>query len=97
MYSDDSWEKFRCECLEYMRDKENALVKKWLDSINYTEPVGYYMNIGKQEIEIYATKVGVLIGRAGVGVDKLKEILTEEFNGEWNVKFIEIRGSFVNV
>ena len=97
MYSYESWEKFRGEYLEYMRNKEDTLVKKWLYSINYTEPVGYHINIGRQEIEIYATKVGVLIGRAGVGVDKLKEILSEEFNGEWNVKFIEIRGSFVNV
>ena len=97
MYYDESWERFRGECLEYMRNKENTLVKKWLDNINYIEPVGYYINIGKQEIEIYATKVGVLIGRAGVGVDKLNEILTEEFNGEWEVKFVEIRGSFVNV
>ena len=47
-------------------------------------------------MEIYSTRVGVLIGKAGVNVDLLKEMLTDEFRGEWKVKFIEIRGGFVD-
>ena len=51
----------------------------------------------KKEMEIYSTRIGVLVGKAGVNVDKLEKMLSEEFKGKWKVKFVEIRGGFVNV
>lgn len=46
-------------------------------------------------MEIHTIRPGVLIGRAGVNVEKFEKILSDEFGGEWKVKFIEIRGGFV--
>ena len=94
---DESFERMRNETFIYMKNKEESAVKKWLDEIGYTEPVAYYLSTWKKEMEIYATRVGILIGRAGANVEILKKILTEEFGGEYIIKFIEIRGGFVNI
>lgn len=97
--SDEGWEEFRAEVYAFMKDKEESLIKKWLEKIGYTykEPVGYYRNSCKGEMEIYSTRVGQLIGKAGVNVDILKKMLKDEFRSEWEVKFVEVRGGFVQI
>lgn len=96
---DEDWEELRAEAHAFMKDKEESLIKKWLEKIGYThkEPVGYYRNCLKKEMEIYSERVGQLIGKAGVNVDLLEKMLRDEFRGEWKVKFIEIRGGFVQI
>ena len=96
---DEGWEEFRAEVHAFMKDKEESLIKKWLEKIGYTykEPVGYYRNSWKKEMEIYSTRVGQLIGKAGVNVDLLEKMLKDEFRGEWKVKFVEVRGGFVQI
>jgi hypothetical protein len=96
MYNEESFQEFMANAIAYVKNKEEAIIKEWLDSIGYTEPVAYYRNIHDSTMEIYATKVGCLIGKAGVNVYKLENILSKEFYGEYKVKFIEIRGGFVN-
>lgn len=97
MYDEDGWLAFRADALEYMRNKEETLIKNWLNSICYKETVGYYRNSATKTMEIYSTRPGILIGKAGCHVEQLREMLTNEFHGEWKVKFIEIRGGFVNI
>lgn len=96
---DEDWEELRAEAHAFMKEKEETLIKKWLDKIGYKgkEPIGYYKDAYNKTMEIYSTRVGALIGKAGVNVDLLKKMLTDEFRGEWKVKFIEIRGGFVNM
>ena len=96
---DADWEELRTEAHAFMKEKEETLIKNWLGKIGYTykEPVGYYRNSRKHEMEIYSTRVGQLIGKAGVNVDLLEKMLTDEFRGEWKVKFVEIHGGFVNM
>ena len=94
---DKEWEEFREEALRYTREREQGLLKKWLDKIGHTNPVGYYYNYSKKEIELYTTRPGFLIGKHGVHIFEFKDMLKEEFGYEWTVKFVEIRGGFVNV
>ena len=96
---DADWEELRAEAHAFMKGKEETLIKNWLGKIGYKgkEPVGYYRNSWKHEMEIYSTRVGQLIGKAGVNVDLLEKMLKDEFRGEWKVKFVEIRGGFVNM
>jgi ribosomal protein S3 len=96
---DESWEMFRAEAYAFNRDREESLIKTWLEKIGYTykEPIGYYRNSWKHEMEIYSTRIGHLIGKAGVNVDLLKTMLKDEFHGNWNVKFVEVKGGFVQI
>lgn len=91
----EDYEEERYKSLVYMKNKEEAVIKKWLDHIGFNEPVGYYRNVLNHVMEIYTTRPGVLIGKAGVNVKEFKKMLSEEFFGEWEVKFVEIRGGFV--
>ena len=99
MFDDDAWQIMREEALEFMTNKTETLLKKWLENIGYKrkEPIGYCLSYSHRTMEIYTTRPGILIGRAGVHVEQLKKMLSDDFYGEWNVKFIEIRGGFVNV
>ena len=94
---DEAWEAMRAEAITFMKNKEESVIKKWLNEIGYTEPVGYYRNIFNREMEIYAKHVGSLIGKAGAHVKEFEKMLSDEFVGEWHVKFIEIRGGFVQI
>ena len=96
MYDND-WEEFRAEVYEWMKNKEETLLKKWLDNIGYKEPIGYYRDAWNKTMEIYSTRIGVLIVKAGANIDELKKMLSDEFHGEWKVKFVEIRGGFVQI
>lgn len=99
MFDDEAWQRMREEALEFMRNKEETLLKTWLENIGYKrkEPIGYYLSYYHRTMEIYTTRPGILIGRAGIHVEQLKKMLSDDFYGEWNVKFIEISGGFVNV
>lgn len=91
----DDFEEEIGNCLVYMKNKEEAVIKKWLDHIGFNEPVGYYRDAFHRVMEIYTTRPGILIGKAGVNVREFEKMLSEEFFGEWKVKFVEIRGGFV--
>ena len=96
---DEDWENLRAEAHRYMKEKEENLLKNWLDKIGYKdkEPIGYFRNVCNNTMEIYSRRVGALIGRAGINVDELKKMLSDEFHGEWQIKFVEIRGGFVTI
>ena len=97
MYNDKTWEEFRAMVLADVKEREEILLKKWLADIGYKGIIGYYRNAGMKTMEIYATDIGVLIGKTGVSINKLEKMLTAEFHGIWEIKFIEIRGGFINI
>lgn len=99
VWHDDAWQEFRAEVLAYAKERDETFIKTWLNKIGYKDknPIGYYISLYDKTIEIYSTRVGALIGRAGVNVDLLKKMLADEFRGDWKVKFIEIRGGFITV
>lgn len=94
---DIGWEDFRAKMQRLVKDNEEAVLKNWLSEIGYTEPVGYYRSLSDAEFVLYATKVGCLIGKAGVNIRRFETMLSEMYGGEWKVKVFEIRGGFVNV
>lgn len=96
---DDDWEDFRAEAHAFIKEKEETILKNWLDKIGYKDKdhIGYYRNTSDHTMEIYSCRVGALIGRAGANVELLKKMLADEFRGEWKVKFIEIRGGFTRI
>lgn len=98
MYDEElDWIRFREESYKFNKNREETLLKEWLDNIGCKEPIGYYRDVVDKTMEIYSTRIGFLIGKAGTNVDKLKEMLTDEFKGEWKVKFVEIRGGFIGI
>lgn len=96
-YNEERWQQFREEALEYEANRERTVLEEWLGMMNYIEPVGYYLDTYRNVMTIYATKIGVLIGKDGVHVEELKKKLLEEYGRDFEVTFVEIRGGFVNV
>ena len=97
MHNEDDWEECIAQMLAQVKEQEESIISKWLKEIGYNAPVGYYRNVLKQEMEIYTTRPGVLIGKHGVCVERLKQMLQEYFSIEYSIKFIEIRGGFVQI
>lgn len=96
-YDIDKWMRFREEALTYSSSRERSILKEWLDKIGYAEPVGYYRDTLNDVMEIYSTRPGVLIGKGGSNVKELEQMLFREYRTVYRVKFVEIRGGFVNV
>jgi ribosomal protein S3 len=84
------------EILEDIHYKTKKIINEWCNESGIQEPVGYYKNPTTEEWEIYTTRPGFMIGRAGVIVDKYRELLNEEFYCDYNIKFIEIKGGIAN-
>lgn len=96
-YKENEWLSIRGEALEYVKNKEEIMLKKWLENIGYKEPIGYYRDTLEKTMKIYATRIGALVGYKGTHVNKLKKMLSEEFYGKWDIEFIDIGGGFVNI
>lgn len=96
-FDDEAFLEMRAEAHEFMKNKEESALKRWLESIGFKGTVGYYFNLSDNVVEIYTTRPGVLIGKAGSGVEAFIQILNEEFRGDWGVRFKEIRGDFVSI
>jgi len=94
---DYDWMEFRAEAHAFMKNKEETLLKKWLESIKYEKPVAYYFDLSNKEVTLYTTNPGILIGKAGVDIYRFQDMVSEEFHGEWKVKLVEVRGGFVQV
>lgn len=96
MYIDD-FEKFRGEALEYMHNRNKELIEKWCEDCGVTSPIGYYNDLSNGVMTIYTTHPGWLIGLHGMKIGAFVNELEKEFNRKYEVKFVEIRGGFVNV
>lgn len=97
MYNDETWLEIRSDASVYMRNEETSILKEWLNSINYTDPVGYYRDIRNKTMILYAAKPGFLIGKTGININKFAKMLSDKYHGNWKVEVIEIRGGFVNI
>lgn len=96
MYNDDEWQDFREQCLIAAKERNDSLIKEFLKSAKYTGTVGYYIDVSYCTANIYAKSPGVLIGKAGQNAFDFERRLSEEFGGEWKVKFTEVWGGFVS-
>ena len=79
----------------FKRIHENAL-KHYLDEIGFADTFAYEYSYSENRFIIYTQRPGIWIGRHGSGVDRLKEILSEEVKADCHVSFREINGHFVS-
>ena len=96
-YDEDNFERVRYDALNYMYNKNKTIIENWCNECGMDEPVGYYNDLSKHELTIYTTRCGVMIGKAGKHINKVKEVLKEEFGRDYDIKFVEIRGNIVNI
>lgn len=97
MYDEEmAWNKFRAKCNREAQDRNDNIIKSWLHKIGHKGTVGYYFNIIDHIVEIYTRHPGQLIGKEGCNVDDLEKMASDVYVGEWKVKFIEVRGGFIN-
>jgi ribosomal protein S3 len=87
---------FRAQCHEFVHNQHKQLIEDWCKECKVTTPIGYY-NDYQGTLTIYTDYPGYLIGRGGEKVRKFEETLSKEFGKPYKVKFIEVRGGFVNI
>lgn len=95
-YEEDEWMEFRAQCNELVHNEHKKLIEDWCAECKVTTPVGYY-NDHKGTLTIYTDSPGYLIGYKGEKISKFEETLSKEFHKPYKVKFVEVRGGFVNI
>lgn len=83
----------REECLNYAKKRNEAILAEWFSRIKFKGTVGYYNDY--RTFTIYTKYPGLLIGKCGCNIDILKSILKREFNNDYEIKFVEVRGGFI--
>lgn len=94
---DENFEDFRGKVLEEMSEKNERVLKHFFWRINYKGIVGYENSLGEKIFTVWTDRPGILIGKGGQNVEVLKEILREEFDRDYDVKFKEIKGKMLVV
>ena len=79
-----------------MNRKILSILEEWCDEAGVKTPVGYYKNSFKKCWEIYTDHPGFLIGKAGILVEKYKDILNKRFYCNYTIRFYEVQGGFAN-
>lgn len=73
-----------------------SILENWCKEAGVKTPVGYYWNTSQKCWEIYTDRPGFLIGKAGVLVDKYKNMLNKRFYCNYKINIYEIKGGFAN-
>lgn len=94
---EDEWQRLRGEILWLQANRNRKLLEKWCQECGVTSPIGYDNDLGNGVMTIYTKHPGALIGRGGKYINKLKAELKQEFGRNYEVKFVEVRGGFVNI
>ena len=94
---ENEWQKLRGEVLWHYSNLNKKLIEEWCKECGVTTPIGYDNDSGDGVMTIYAKHPGQLIGRGGEYIDNLKAKLKREFNRNYQVKLVEVRGGFVNI
>jgi hypothetical protein len=97
MMTENEWQQFRGEALEFMRNLETKLIEDWCAECKVTTPVGYYFNMYKKVVTIYTDRPGYLIGMKGSKIKQFEAAVEKELRMPYKVEFVEIRGGFANV
>ena len=84
------FEELIAESLEEMSERNERVMKNFFYRIGYKGIVGYENDLGKKVFTVWTDKPGILIGKGGQNVEILKEILKEEFDYDYEIKFKEI-------
>ena len=92
----DKFQESRNNALIWMKEREKTVIESYLTDIGYDKPIFYQIDICNRELTIYTTNPGMIIGKSGTNINRLKSILTREFGAEWKVTLNEVRGEFVN-
>ena len=89
------FEEFIGKALEEMSERNERVLKHFFFRIGYKGIVGYENDLGKKVFTIWTNELGILIGKDGQNVEILKEILKEEFDYDYEIKFKEIKGKML--
>ena len=93
---DDEWMQMREDARVYMKNRNTKILNAWCNEAKVRSPIGYYNDLDGS-ITVFTDHPGALIGKAGTLVEKYKSQFNKEFNRDYKINFVEIRGGFANI
>ena len=90
-----NFEDFIREALEEISERNERVMKNFFYKIGHKGIVGYENDLGKKVFTVWTDEPGILIGKGGQNVWILKDILKEEFDYDYEIRFKEIKGKML--
>ena len=94
-YCAHEWINIREDTLNYINKLHENAFKHFLQEIGLKDTFAYKYDYETNTFTVYTCRPGIWIGKGGKGVNRLKEILSQEVKENCNVEFVEIRGRFI--
>ena len=92
-----NFQELREEAYKEIREAQEAPLKLFLEETNINDNFFYEYKNCSRELTIFTKIPGVWIGFQGKGVDRLSEILNEQFGHEVDIQFKEMKGNFMSI
>lgn len=87
----NNWMAVRAEAIRYTNELRIKPILDFMKEKSFNETIAYEYNAKDTELVIYTTRPGIWIGPSGREVNRLKEILKDNFKHHVEVSFKEIK------
>lgn len=87
----DDWMNIRADAIKYCRELRTTPIMDFMKEKSFNETIAYEYNTKDTELTIYTTRPGIWIGPRGREVNRLREILKENFGHDVEVNIKEIK------
>ena len=91
------FQRLRGEAYREIREMREAPLKLFLEEANINDNFFYEYKNCSRELTIFTKIPGVWIGFQGKGVNRLSEILNEQFGHKVDIQFKEMKGNFMSL
>lgn len=90
------WQEIREESIREMREMQENPLRQYLKETGINDNFFYEYKNCNRELTIFTKIPGIWIGFKGKGVNRLSEILNEQFEHKVDIQFKEMKGNFMS-
>ena len=91
------WQEIREESIREMREMQENPLRQYLKETGINDNFFYEYKNCSRELTIFTKIPGIWIGFQGKGVNRLSEILNEQFEHKVDIQFKEMKGNFMSL
>lgn len=91
------WQEIREKAIIEIREMQENPLRQYLKETGINDNFFYEYKNCNRELTIFTKIPGIWIGLRGKGVNRLNELLNEQFKHDVDIQFKEVKGNFMSL